>query len=340
MAGKKRFLLGIDWQNGFCKQVVHPDCVDAMSKLAPGEMPPPEVMAKNGEYQQHMMDGELFVAGADRDAKNCARLIRESKPDLIVLTFDSHDGIHCSFPTYYDPQPPFFCFIRINPDATAPKSKRFQGYFPDAPDKVVWEGGTAKDSWSDDHAQYLTDLEVDGRFPHCTWPPHCRVGSNSWSLVDEVLRAAIDWEVSNKRKFLKIPKGNNQRREHFSAARAQIIDKDDPTTDVNANFIQTLMVADEILLTGQALYHCMYNTVWDTANLTSKTKDFKNGAMDDLNNNRKNPFLEKCILLYDPKGEQGCTSPVPGVTIPGQDEFIPNMERLGLQVTTVDQYLS
>ena len=343
MANINRILLGIDWQNGFCKQVAHPDCVDAMSKLAPGEMPPPDVMAKNAEYQAHTMNGELFVPGSPQDAENCARLIREGKPEGIVLTFDSHDSVHCSFPTYYDSPPPFFCFIRVNPDATAPDNKKFQGYYPTddgSEPKVVWEGGTANPKWTAGHVQYLNDLAADARFPHCIWPPHCRVGSDSWSLVDPVLRAATDWEVNTLRKFKKVTKGNNRERDHFSAARAQIVHPKDPSTDVNSDFIATLMTGDEIWLTGQALFHCMYNTVWDTANLTSKTKDFKTGAQDDLDNNRQNDFLKKCILFYDPKGQHGCTSPVPGVTIPGQENFIPNMERLGLQVTTVDQYLS
>lgn len=332
---KKRCLLGIDWQDGFCHQVLHPDVNPDKDDLASAA-----IMAKNGEYQQQVHDGELFVPNSPRDAENCAKLIREGKPEGMILTFDSHDTIHCSFPTYYDPAPPVFCFIRVNPDKNAPSTARFQGYYPNDPDKIIWEGTTRRREWADGHAEYLTALAATGRFPHCIWPPHCIVGTPSWGLVDPIAQAYTQWEAETLRKALKITKGNNREREHFGAPRAQIVHDKDPSTDVNTTFIQALMQYDEIWLTGEALYHCMWTTVWDTANLTSKTGDFDTGAADDLANHRTNPFLEKCVLFYDPKGEDGCTSPVPGVVVPEQDQLLDRAKQLGLKITTVSQYLS
>lgn len=332
---KKRCLLGIDWQKGFCDQVVHPDVNPAQD-----DMTSPAVMSKNAEYQQHVHCGELFVPNSPQDAKNCARLIREGKPEGMILTFDSHDTVHCSFPNYYDPAPPVFAFIRVNPDKNAPSNHRFQAYYPNDPDNIVWQGTTRKSEWADGHAEYLQALQASCRFPHCIWPPHCIVGTDSWSLTKPIAQAYTEWESETLRKALKITKGNNREREHFGAPRAQIVHPKDPSTQVNTIFIEALMKYDEIWLTGEALYHCLWNTIWDTANLTSMTKNFENGAMDDLKNHRKNPFLEKCILFYDEKGQDGCTSPVPGVTVPDQDKLLDWAQQLGLGITTVSQYLS
>jgi nicotinamidase-related amidase len=58
-------------------------------------------------------------------------------------------------------------------------------------------------------------------------------------------------------------KGSNVRTEHYSAIRAEVADSSDPGTRTNFSLIERLKVADSILVSGEALSHCVANTVRD-----------------------------------------------------------------------------
>jgi hypothetical protein len=61
-------------------------------------------------------------------------------------------------------------------------------------------------------------------------------------------------------------KGSNIFTEHYSAVVADVPDDTDPTTMLNTLFLDTVKTADRILLSGEALSHCLANTVTDIAN--------------------------------------------------------------------------
>ena len=60
-----------------------------------------------------------------------------------------------------------------------------------------------------------------------------------------------------------ITKGSNPWTEHFSGVQAEVPDPEDPGTQVNTGFVTTLEEADVILMAGEALSHCLANTVRD-----------------------------------------------------------------------------
>lgn len=60
-------------------------------------------------------------------------------------------------------------------------------------------------------------------------------------------------------------KATNPRSEHYSAIRAQVPDPADPATQTAGALIDTLRCADEIIIAGEALSHCVANTVRDLA---------------------------------------------------------------------------
>jgi len=62
-----------------------------------------------------------------------------------------------------------------------------------------------------------------------------------------------------------VTKGSNPFTEHYSVVRADVVDPTDPTTDINMGFIRRLQEADEILVGGQALSHCVANSITDIA---------------------------------------------------------------------------
>jgi nicotinamidase/pyrazinamidase len=108
-------------------------------------------------------------------------------------------------------------------------------------------------------------------------------------------------------------KGNNPFTEHFSGVKAEVPDPEDISTNMNAQLIESLEQADLILITGEALSHCVANTVRDIANTFSDPR-----------------YIEKLVLLTD------ASSNVGGFEFLG-DGFIKDLTAKGMKTsTTVD----
>jgi nicotinamidase/pyrazinamidase len=60
-------------------------------------------------------------------------------------------------------------------------------------------------------------------------------------------------------------KGSNPFTEHYSAIQAEVPDADDPGTLVNTRLLGSLAQADGVVVAGEALSHCVANTVRDVA---------------------------------------------------------------------------
>jgi len=99
-------------------------------------------------------------------------------------------------------------------------------------------------------------------------------------------------------------------------------DPSDPSTQINAPLIRTLEQADVILLAGEALSHCVANTVRDIA------KNFGDPR-----------YVKKMVLLTD------ASSPVgdpPGTTMftDFANDFVRDMKALGMQTATTTDFLA
>lgn len=113
-----------------------------------------------------------------------------------------------------------------------------------------------------------------------------------------------------------ITKGSNPWTEHFSGVRAEVPDPADPSTQVDPGFIRTLEEADVILMAGEALSHCLANTVRDIADELSAPE-----------------YVQKIHLLAD------ASSSVPGFEALG-DAFVREMTARGMQLTTTTEFLA
>lgn len=159
---------------------------------------------------------------------------------------------------------------------------------------------------------YVDQLEVNGRYPLCIWPPHCLVGGWGYSVVDPVWKAVSAWENQRLRRVDYVTKGHNPWTEHYSALQADVPDSSDPTTQLNIQLINTLEQADVVFLSGQALSHCVANTVRDIAN---------NFGQDSIN---------KLVLIEDG------SSPVLGFEHLA-DDFMVDMKARGMQTVKASQ---
>lgn len=262
--------------------------------------------------QQTLHDGELCVPGAWEDMERLAALIDRlgDKINDIDITLDSHHQLHIAHPCWFTHQetgqhPSPFTLMRE-------ENNRIIG---SVNGQDVGEFNTPFRPWT---LEYLRSLAKEGRHVHCIWPYHCLIGTRGHNIVEPLAEAIFNWENTGRPGFAgKHTKGSNFRVEHFSAVRAEVIDPNSPDTNLNTAFISNFAEADEILLAGEALSHCLKCTVSDIANTFT---------LDDS-------FIKKCVLLTD------ATSNVPSFEQFG-DDFVKEMTSRGMRLSTTVDYLA
>ena len=246
-------------------------------------------------------NGALYTPGADKDMERLAAMVKRipDKLDDIHVTLDSHRLVDIAHPIWWR-------------DSSGAKPDPFT--IITAADVKAGKWTTKLPSLYDRTLKYLEELESRNRYPHCIWPPHCMIGSWGYSIYPKMFEALQVWE-ENFATVDFVTKGSNVYTEHFSAVKAEVPDPEDPTTQLNARFVQTLEDADIILLAGEALSHCVANTMRDTADAFSDPQ-----------------YVEKVHLLTD------ASSNVPGFDNLGED-FVKELTAKGMKLTTTVDFL-
>jgi nicotinamidase-related amidase len=243
--------------------------------------------------------GALSVPGADEDMERLSAMIDRVGKRLtdIHATVDTHHLIDIAHPIMWIDS---------------------QGNHPD-PFTIISKDDVLSGKWNNVLSRkrgldYVTGLEANGRYPLCIWPPHCLIGSWGFGVYPILWEALTKWEREGIALVNYVTKGSNLWTEHYSAVQADVLDPMDAGTMLNTGLIQILEQADIIGVAGEALSHCLANTVRDIA---------VNFGTDSV---------KKIMLLRD------CTSPVPGFENLGE-QFITDLQLLGMQVTTSDKFL-
>ena len=204
--------------------------------------------------------GSLYVPGAGKDSERLATLIKrlEDRIHNIHVTLDSHHRFDIGHPLFWrDSQ-------GRNPIVDIPAGK-----FP----IVLTENDIQDGIWTPTlpnlnvyALDYVRKLEQGGRYAPVIWPYHCIIGESGSNIFAPVGEAIKNWELNQLAMADKVTKGSNYKTEHYSAVKAEVEDPEDATTQLNMGLIQTLQEADMIAISGQALSHCVANTVIDIAN--------------------------------------------------------------------------
>jgi len=247
--------------------------------------------------------GSLYVPGAEEDMKRLARLVDRLRDKIadIHVTLDSHRMVDVSHPGWWrdsnghHPNP----FTQIT--AAEVESGAWTTTMPGARTRSL---------------AYLRELEQRGRYPHVIWPEHCLIGDEGHNVYPELAAAIHEWE--HKRFALAdfVTKGSNPWTEHFSAVQAEVPDPADPTTQVNTGLVSTLEDADVILLAGEALSHCLANTVRDVASHFADPT-----------------YVQKMVLLTD------ASTSVPGFEAYGTD-FVKELRAMGMRTAETHEFLA
>ena len=247
-------------------------------------------------------NGSLFVPGADEDMKRLAAMLSRLKDKIadIHVTLDSHRKVDISHPIWWK-------------DSGGNHPGPFTSISAADVDSGRWT--TTQPSAYKRSLEYLRTLEAGGRYPHVIWPYHCLIGDGGHSVFPELSAALHDWEDRYAMTDF-LTKGSNPWTEHFSAVQAEVPDPQDQTTQVNTNLINTLEEADITLWAGEALSHCLANSVRDVATNFSAQK-----------------YVEKMVLLTDASGN------VPSFEKYG-DDFVREMTAKGMQLSTTVDFLA
>ena len=127
---------------------------------------------------------------------------------------------------------------------------------------LAGEISCADSSKSDYAINYVHSLHQNGKFSLCVWNPHCLVGTWGHNVQHEILDAINFWE-DGSRYASYIIKGKNPCTEHYSALKAEFSLEADAGTKLNRALIKALDSHDTIVTAGEALSHCVANTVRD-----------------------------------------------------------------------------
>lgn len=197
--------------------------------------------------------GALYVTNAEQDCSRLAKFLSRSLDfvDDIRVTLDSHQPVHIAHPICWvdskgNHPSPFTLILESDVTGANPKWRAFNP------------------AWQQRQVDYVKALATGNRYVLVIWPPHCLIGTPGHAVLPILGTSLREWQD----KFALIDyvtKGSNPLTEHYSVVKADVIDPADPTTNINTSFIQRLQSADDILIAGQALSHCVANSVRDIA---------------------------------------------------------------------------
>lgn len=256
----------------------------------------------------------LPVPGAAADMTRLAAFISNVgfKLNDIHVTMDSHHPIDIAHPTWFrrakdelvngivqhagsHPAP----FTVILPAHMDPANPTWVGNSPALTKRTI---------------DYVNALYAKGRYPLVVWPEHCLIGTWGHNVFEPVSLALREWERTNFGVVDYVTKGSNVFTEHYSAVAAEIPDPDDPSTMLNSTLINLLANCDQVVIAGEALSHCVANTVRDIA-----------AQFGDDN-------VKKLVLLED------CMSNVTTFEKLGSD-FIRDMKAKGMQLAKSTEFM-
>ncbi|MGB2679706.1 MAG: hypothetical protein WBE39_00130 [Candidatus Competibacter sp.] len=243
----------------------------------------------------------LPVPGASADAERLAGLLDRlgGRIDDIHVTLDTHQLLDIAHPMFWrdegGEQPTPFTQITVE-EVEGGRWRAFDGEFQQRA------------------LQYVRALRDNARYTLTIWPPHCLIGTWGHNVIPAVAGALRRWEERECKRVDYVAKGYNPWTEHYSAVRADVPDPFDSSTQLNIGLLTILEGADLIALSGQALSHCVANTVRDIADYLGQAS------------------VHKLVLIED------TSSPVPGFEDLAQ-QFLQDLRARGLRTARAADFL-
>lgn len=203
-------------------------------------------------------DGALYVQGAEQDMGRLADFIDKYRSKLsgITITLDSHKSFHIASPVFWidsktGTHPEVFTIIK--------KQDVLSGrYYAAVP------------AYQQLAEHYVCELENNGRYELCIWPPHCLIGSSGANIYTPLFDAVERYnaEIYNATEY--IYKSANAFTEQYSILRADVSMGEKDNIYAGSRIAHTIAANDVILAAGEALSHCVANSLLDISKYISK----------------------------------------------------------------------
>lgn len=236
----------------------------------------------------------LPVKGAWEDSIRLAKFIRKSGHLLseISVTLDSHQLVDIAHPAFW---------INDKNEQPTPYSEIKHEDVKNG----VWR--SVHKEYQKHALEYTEALEAKGAYTLMIWPPHCLIGTPGHNIIQPISKELQSWENKYKGRVQYIAKGHNPLTEHYGPFEAEVSLPNDQTTTLNFHLIKHFESADLVLLTGQALSHCV------------------GAGIKQLIDNFGEESIKKLVLLRD------TTSSVEGFETQSEN-MLEEMKKLGLRV--------
>ncbi len=250
----------------------------------------------------------LPVTGANADMKRLADFININGKRIedIHVTLDSHQVVDIAHPAWW---------------------RNSKGEMP-APYTLISADDIEAGVWTPRDPnlrirslEYARSLEANGKFQLFIWPPHCLIGTWGHGVQDNLIKSLLDWQEKEYKMVDFVTKGTNPFTEHYGALMAEVPDPKDPTSGLNTQLLEMLVEADVILIAGEALSHCVKET------------------LNQIADNIGEEHVKKIQILTD------CCSPV--AAVPNGPDFpaiaaawLKDMEKRGVQLTTTQTFFN
>lgn len=194
--------------------------------------------------------GALCVPGATEDMERLAYFIKHNDRKLknIIVTLDTHKDYHIANPVFWQ-------------DVEGIHPKKFTSI--KAEDMFNGKWMTSNPDHSDIAYEYLQALERNSCYNLTIWPPHCIIGTRGADIFPTISHAVSEFDINTFGNVDYLFKSLNSFTEHYSAVKAEVPVPSDKNTLLDKQLIMKLAKADKVIIAGEALSHCVANTVMD-----------------------------------------------------------------------------
>lgn len=229
--------------------------------------------------------GSLAIPTANEDARRIATFIREnsSKITRVVATLDAHLKLHIAHPGFWisgsdgvtRPEP--FTAISSKDIVNGLWKPRSNLKIP--PETIGQDVFGSLENLLDTSGnldlykyciEYTKRLEERGKFQLVVWPEHCLIGSDGFSIVDDVNDALNHWSDQTGASVEWVLKGTNILTESYSGLAAEV--PVNQQTSFNESLQSSLEDSEQLLVCGQAMSHCVNYTLDDIVDRWPKDK--------------------------------------------------------------------
>lgn len=213
---------------------------------------PENILANMKEYTTNdkstNYNPSLAVNGAWQDALNTADFISKYRNNItdIILTLDTHEQYHIAHSLFW-----------INEEGNQPDP--FTLITAQDVIEGKWKAVNPKDQGV--ALDYVEKLERHTELKLCIWPTHCVLGSLGHKLVAPVEEAIKQWERLHHTASYKVLKGHYAYTEHYGAIEAEVPYYGVQETLMNEKLLRRIQKSDQLIVSGQALSHCVAATV-------------------------------------------------------------------------------